>query len=94
MSTIASSASRVATTEGTPRARSHPITGENAHAMMSASISGMTTTVSCRMPQITAATTITTTMIWMARVASIPNPSVQSRQGARLVCSSARDGSS
>ena len=87
-STIASSVITVASTEGTPRRRIQRMTGAKAHARISAITRGIVTRVSCRMVKMMAATTVTTTMIWMARMPSLPNPSAQRLHGALVAFSS------
>ena len=87
-SAIASSARSVATSDGTPRRRIHPITGANAHARISAMTSGIVTRVSCWIANTMPATTTTTTMIWIARMPSLPKPSAHRLHGARVALGS------
>ncbi len=85
---MANSVVTVARTDGTPRRRIQLITGLNAHARISAITSGMVTSVSDWIAKKIAASTTTTTMIWMARMPSLPKPSAHRLHGARLAFSS------
>ncbi len=94
--TTASSVSTVASTAGMPLRRIHMVNGPNADAKISARTSGMMTSETCRIPQISPATSTTTMMICTARMAKRPKPSAHRLFGggwmASATASTARRG--
>jgi len=87
-STIARSVITVASTDGMPRRRMKRITGANAHARISAITNGIVTRVSDWIAKKIPAATATTTMIWTARIPSLPKPSAHRLHGALVALSS------
>jgi hypothetical protein len=81
MRSTARSEMTVASGAGTPRRRIHAMPGAKAAAKMRASTSGIVTSVSCRLTQMSPVASRAMMMIWSERVARRPNASPHSFAG-------------